>query len=158
MKRTILGLAIMLVVFLTVLVVLAVRPVRRVKAHRGCSDSTLMGNYGWTEFGYEPEGKPDFWTSTALVHFDGHGNFAGNNVYSIDNGAPDPDSPNDLTDGKYTVNPDCTVTITYTWEGGTYTDHGVVVGADGNEVIANEQSERHDTTGQLDMKKIADSD
>ena len=55
MKRTIFGLATVLVVFLTVLAVLVVHPVRTVKAHHGCSDRTLMGDYGWTEFGSDKE-------------------------------------------------------------------------------------------------------
>ena len=158
MKRTIFGLATILVVFLTVLAVLAVRPLRTVKAHHGCSDRTLMGNYGWTEFGYEPEGAPDFWTAAGLVHFDGNGHFSSNDIYSIDNGTPDPNNPSSDTDGTYTVNSDCTIAITYTWESGTYTDHGVVVGADGSEVIANEYSGSNDTTGQVDIKKVPDLD
>ncbi|MGO8733155.1 MAG: hypothetical protein ACLQVM_10205 [Terriglobia bacterium] len=71
MKRTIFGLATILVVFLTVFAVLAVHPSRKVKAHRGCSDRTLIGDYGWTEFGTEFEETPySFWTYDALVHFD----------------------------------------------------------------------------------------
>jgi hypothetical protein len=58
MKRTIFGLATILVVFLTVLAVLVVHPSRKVKAHRGCSNRTLMGDYGWTEFGTEFEYTP----------------------------------------------------------------------------------------------------
>ena len=159
MKRTIFGLATMLVVFLTILVVLVVRPSRTVKAHRGCSDRTLMGEYGWSEFGYEPELTPnDFWTATAFVNFDGQGTFSGSNVYSIDSGTPDPHNPSEMTGGTYTVSSNCTVTITYTWEGDIYTDHGVVVGADGSEVIANEYGSGHDTTGHVDIKKIPDSD
>jgi hypothetical protein len=44
MKRTIFGLATILLVFLTVLAVLVVHPSRKVKAHRGCSSRTLMGD------------------------------------------------------------------------------------------------------------------
>jgi hypothetical protein len=159
MKRTIFGLATILVVFLTVLALLVVHPVRTVKAHHGCSDRTLMGNYGWTEFGYEPEEDPvDFWTAVGLVHFDGNGHFTGTDIYSIDSGTPDPDNPTSDTDGTYTINSNCTITITYTWESATYTDHGVVVGADGSEVIADEYGSGSDTTGHVDIKKIADSD
>jgi hypothetical protein len=163
MKRTIFGLATILVVFLTVLAVLAVRPLRTVKAHHGCSDRTLMGNYGWTEFGYEPEDTPtpNFWTSIALVHFDGNGNFTGGEGYSVDNGSPDADNgTTSITDGTYTVNSDCTIKITYTW-GSTYHDHGVVVGPDGSEVIADEygpDSGSDMTTGHVNMKKVSDSD
>ena len=48
-------------------------------------------------------------------------------------------------------------TITYTWRGGTYTEHGVVVGADGSEVIASEYSAAHDTTGHAEIRKAGDS-
>ena len=161
MKRIIFGLATILVVFLTVLAVLVVRPLRTVKAQHGCSDRTLMGNYGWTEFGYEPEEDPaDFWTAVGLVHFDGNGHFTGSKIYEIDNGVPDPNNPSSDIDGAYTVKSDCTITITYTWtsDSAAYTDHGVVVGANGSEVIAAEQGSNSDTTGHVDIKKIPDSD
>jgi hypothetical protein len=58
-----------------------------------------------------------------------------------------------------TVESDCTMTITYTYQGNTYNDHGVVVGIDGSEVIANEvDTTVVDTTGHVDMKKIGDWD
>ena len=101
---------------------------------------------------------PEFWTSVGLVHFDGNGNFTGSNIYDIENGVPDPGNPSSDTDGTYTVNSNCTVTITYTWEGGTYTDHGLVVDAIGGEVIAAEQGSNSDTTGHVDIKKIWGSD
>ena len=162
MKRTIFGLATILVVFLTVMAVLVVHPSRKVKAHRGCSNRTLMGDYGWTDFGTEFEyTPPEFWTDVGLVHFDGNGVFTGSNIYDIENGVPDPGNPSINTDGTYAVNPDCTVKITYTWESDTYTDHGVIVGANGSEVIADEygpQTGPNMTTGHVDMKKVADSD
>jgi hypothetical protein len=100
----------------------------------------------------------DFWTATAHVNFDGQGTFSGRSVYSINNGAPDPDNPSEMTGGTYTVSSDCTVTLTYTWEGAIYTDHGVVVGADGSEVIANEYGSGLNTTGHLEVKKVGDAD
>ena len=74
MKRTIWAVTTLLIVFATLLTVLLVRPLGTVKAHRGCSNRTLVGDYGWTEFGLEAEttGAP-FWTQTGLVHFDGTG-------------------------------------------------------------------------------------
>jgi hypothetical protein len=145
----------MLVVFAAVIAVLVVRPVRTVKAQPGCSNRTLMGNYGWTEFGHEPEseGTP-FWTMVGLVQFDGNGNFSGSNIYYIENGTPDPANPSSVTGGTYTVNSNCAVTITYSWEGETYTDHGLIVDAVGGEVIADEYSSDNDTTGHVDVKKI----
>jgi len=163
MKRTIFGLATILVVFLTVLAVLVVHPLRTVKAHHGCSDRTLMGDYGWTEFGTEFEySPPEFWTQVGLVHFDGNGSFTGSELYGIENGLPDPlNGTTSITGGTYTVKPDCTVKITYTWESDTYYDHGVVVDANGSEVIAAEYGPDTGpdmTTGHVDIKKVADSD
>jgi hypothetical protein len=153
MKRTILRFASALGVFLAVLGVLAVHQVRTVKAHHGCSERTLMGDYGWTEFGLEPEttGTP-FWSQTGLVHFDGNGNFTGRDLYDVESGALDGPS---TEAGTYTVDSACTITISYTWESEVYTDHGVIVGANGSEVIAEESSELSDTTGHVDMKQIA---
>jgi len=160
MRRTIFALATILVVFLTVLAVLVVHPVRTVKAHRGCSDRTLMGNYGWQEFGNEYETTstphPSFWTETGLVHFDGDGNFSASQGYYIENGAAS--GPYSAT-GTYTVESDCTVTITYTSDSSTYIDHGVIVDANGSEVIAVEYDDTVvDTTGHVDIKKMGDSD
>jgi hypothetical protein len=158
MKRMIFGLATLAIVFVAVLAVVGAHPVRKVKAYPGCSDSMLRGNYGWTEFGQEPESSDEFWTTTALVQFDGRGNFSANNIYYTQNGAPDPENPSTASAGSYSVKPNCTVTITYDWEGETYTDHGVVVGADASEVLANEESSESDTTGHVDLKKVADGD
>ena len=158
MKRTIFGLAIMLVVFLTVLAVLVVRPLRTVKAQPGCSNRTLMGNYGWTESGTEFENSPpQFWTQVALVHFDGNGIFTASEAYEIVNGVPSPNNGTGSVSGTYTVNPNCTIQITYTYEGDTFYDHGLVVDAIGGEVIANEygpDTGPNMTTGQVDIKKI----
>jgi hypothetical protein len=162
MKRTIFVLASILVVFAALLAVLVVRPVRTVKAQTGCSNRTLMGNYGWTEFGYDPEDTPaSFWTGVELVHFDGNGSFSGSQTYYIENGVPDPTNGTASISGTYTVNPDCAIQITYTWEGDTYYDHGLIVDAIGGEVIADEygpQSGPNMTTGHVDIKKIWGSD
>jgi len=160
MKRIIFGLATILVVFLTVLAVLVVRPLRTVKAQHGCSDRTLMGDYGWTEFGTEFEvtstPNPSFWTQAGLVHFDGHGNVAASKMYYVENGVSA--GPGSAT-GTYIVGSDCTIKITYQYEGDTYIAQGVVVGANGSEVIAVDyNNSATDTTGHVEIKKIADSD
>ncbi|MGB7592669.1 MAG: hypothetical protein WBO19_15650 [Terriglobia bacterium] len=162
MKRTIFGLATVLVVFLTVLAVLVVHPLRTVKAHHGCSDRTLMGDYGWTEFGSDKEDTPTptyFWTVTALVHFDGNGHFSASDVWEVDDGV----SSGPLTGaGTYTVNSNCTMTITYTTGDVTWSDNGVIVDANGGEIIASEYGpappSEDATTGHVDIKKIGDSD
>ena len=161
MKRTILGLATILVVLLTVLAVLVVHPTRRVKASVGCTASTLSGPYGWSEFGLEPEDArplhwppipPSFWTESALVDFTPTsataGTFTGSDVSYIENGKP---QTSGFTGGNYTVESDCSVTMTYTWDSVTYTDHGIIVG---NEVIATEQDSSNDTTGHVVLKQV----
>jgi hypothetical protein len=172
MKRTILALATILIVFLAVLAVLTVHPIRRVQALPTCSNSLLDGNFAWTEFGAEPEAAkplplvttpPSFWVTSALVNFDGDGNFSGTHIYYVENGRPDPGNPSSITGGTYTVGtstlnsvPSCTVSITYTWQGETYTDHGVIItlAAVATEVRAVEQSNKHDTTGHVEMKAV----
>jgi hypothetical protein len=119
-----------------------------------------MGDYGWTEFGTEFESTstphPSFWTEAGLVHFDGNGNFSASEVYDVENGVVS--GPFSAT-GTYAVESDCTICINYTSEGDTYIDHGVVVDANGSEVIADEyDSTVVDTTGHVDVKKIRDSD
>ena len=157
MKRTIFGLATILVVFLTVLAVLVVHPARKAKAHHGCSNRTLMGNYGWTEFGYEPEEDPvDSWTAVGLVHFDGNGHFTGTQGYIVKSGVLT--GPGGTTAGTYHVDSDCTILITYDFESETYTIHGVVVGPHGSEIKAVGSSSGSDLTASVDVKKIADQD
>ena len=156
MKRTILAATTLLVVFATVLTVLLVRPLGTVKAHHGCSNRTLVGDYGWTEFGLEPEttGAP-FWTQTGLVHFDGTGTFSGSNIHYVESGTAS--GPSTET-GTYSVDSNCTVSITYTWDSETYTDNGVVVGLNGSEVVANEYGSASDTTGHVDIKRVTDGE
>jgi hypothetical protein len=161
MKRTIFGLAAILVVCLAVFAVLAVHPLRTVKAHHGCSPHTLLGDYGWTEFGSDVEESTPttFWTATALAHFDGNGNFSLSDYKEVDDGVPN--GPLSTT-GTYTVNSNCTMTITYAFESFTYNNNGVIVGANGDEVIASEfgpaPPSDEATTGHVTIKKIGDSD
>ena len=156
MKRAVLGLATIFIVFLSVFAVFLVRPLRTAKANRGCSNRTVMGNYGWSEFGMEPETKgTPFWTMAGLAHFDGNGNFTGTQGYIVQSGVP---TGPGATTGTYHVDSDCTITITYDFESETYTDDGVVVGPNGSEIMAAESSSGSDTTGKVDIKKIADWD
>ena len=156
MKRTIWAVTTLLIVFATLLTVLLVRPLGTVKAHRGCSNRTLVGDYGWTEFGLEAEttGAP-FWTQTGLVHFDGTGTFSGRNINYVESGTAS--GPSTET-GTYSVDSNCTVSITYTWNSDTYTDNGVVVGTNGSEVVASEYSSESDTTGHVDIKRVTDGE
>ena len=154
MKRAVLGLATIFIVFLSVFAVFLGRPLHTAKASRGCSNRTVMGNYGWSEFGMEPETKgTPFWTMAGLAYFDGNENFTGTQGYMVTNGVP---TPPGATTGTYHVDSDCTITITYDFESETYTDHGVVVGPNGSEIMAVESSSGSDTTGKVDLKRLAD--
>ena len=117
MKRTILALAIMLVVFVAVFAVLALRPVHKVRAHNGCSVASLKGNYGIVGTGFfggtgATEGPAA--TFSAVLTFDGEGDFSGNEWVTIEDnivrGYPIIDWS--FTGGTYTVNPDCSATFT----------------------------------------------
>jgi hypothetical protein len=117
MKRTILALAIMLVVFVAVFAVLALRPVHKVRAHNGCSVASLKGNYGIVGTGFfggpgDAVGLPA--NFSAVLTFDGEGDFSGNDWVTIEDnivqGYPVIDWS--FTGGTYTVNPDCSATFT----------------------------------------------
>jgi len=125
----------------------------------------LNGYYAWREFGTEfevplaiPPHPASSWTQAGLVNFDGIGTVTASNMYYIENGVASGPS---ATTGTYTVGgaeSACTVTITYTWEKATYTDHGVIIldaPSVGSEVIAVEQSSKKDTTGNVDIKRVA---
>ncbi|MGB7590065.1 MAG: hypothetical protein WBO19_02340 [Terriglobia bacterium] len=165
MKRTIFGLATILVVCLTVLTVLAVRPLRTVKAHRGCSNRTLFGDYGATLSGEQQGDGPV--TMVALLHFDGNAGLSGGaHGYQIVGFAVS--GPGSSWEGgTYEVLPDCSITATIP---GTppATLQGVVVNADGNEVIGElfyprttpitSPDQPNAGMGTFDMKKVSDSD
>jgi hypothetical protein len=162
MKRAIVVLLTVLVVFVAVFAVLVLRPVQKVKATPYCGQTQLNGPYAWTETGTEFEvpfaHPPSSWTEAGLVEFDGTSTVTSSNLYYIENGVAS--GPGSAT-GSYTVAgtfPACTVTITYTWENETYTDHGVIVfeGVDTvDEVVAVEHSNKKDTTGTVRIKRIS---
>jgi hypothetical protein len=152
MKRTILALATVLVVFVAVFAALVLRPVPKVKAHRGCSNRTLMGTYGFNGSGFN-SGDPA--TLEGLLHFDGNGNLSGSSFYAIVNGVPDPGNPNSFTGATYTVNSDCTMTANgISIFSATVTGYAVVVGADGSEITGDLQSSNSNTTATFDAKKV----
>ena len=151
MKRTTFALATIVVVLSIVSVVLLVHPMRTVKAHPGCSDRTLTGNYAWAEFGYQPEDiPPDFWATTALVNFNGQGSFTASAGYEVDNAVYD--ATNVSFDGSYTVHSNCTVTLTYTYDAHPFESYGVIVGPDAAEITGVDGG--YETTGQMDLKKV----
>ena len=115
MKRTVFVLSTMLVVFVAVFAVLVMRPVRKVKAGKGCSNASLYGNYALVISGlYDSDGFT--WDFSMLANFDGKGNLSGSSLNTAFHGAnygpPGTPGPETFTGGKYTVNNDCTVVMT----------------------------------------------
>jgi hypothetical protein len=154
MKRTIFVLLTILVVFVAVFAVLVVHPVRTVKAqHHGCSKRTLSGNYGLVGSGFalaSGTNKPA--SLVGLLHFDGDGNLTGSNIYMVVNAVVS--GPSSLTTGgSYDISSGCTIALTFS---PTWTSNGVVVGANGSEVIAD--IENGTGTATIDIKKVSDLD
>jgi hypothetical protein len=145
MKRTVFVLSTMLVAFVAVFAVLVLRPVRKVKAGRGCSDAALYGNYriamtGSIDYydGYSFEPGP--WDISMLATFDGKGDFSGSNLFAVFWGSVISTSAESFTGGKYTVYPNCTVTMTI--PGGVsvfayikVSFNGVVIDTGGDEAV-----------------------
>jgi hypothetical protein len=86
-----------------------------------CSNATLTGDYGFTISGTRPLGPPpapiEQFVGLAVTHFDGNGGLiqpAGSSHGSISG-----DSPTDTGFGSYSLNADCTGTMTLTLNGRT---------------------------------------
>jgi hypothetical protein len=158
MKRTIFGLATVLVVFVAVFAVLVLRPVRKVKAgHHRCSERTLSGNYGLSALGIYIGYNRSF---SMLATFDGKGGFSGSSFDIVDAGFEY--IPDSFTGSTYTVNPDCTCTLTIPGPYGPFTTaitlNGIVVDTGGDEVVGSWYETHESTSGSFDMKKVPDSD
>ena len=162
MKRTIFALATLLVVILTVFAVLALRPVRKVKAHNGCSDATLQGSYGVVGSG--------FFTITAeltympanfslLANFNGKGGLSGSSLNFIEGGNTSGDVASSFVGGTYTINSNCTCTlITPPIAGDILYLYGIVVDTGGDEVVGSWYDNTDSDSGSFQMKKVSDSD
>jgi hypothetical protein len=113
MKRTVIVLSTLLIVFVAVFAVLVLRPVRKVKASRGCSNASLKGNYSVVMPGYyTEEAVVAEWDFSTLASFDGQGNVSGSNLFGTYDGENWGGGPESFTGGWYTVYPDCSVAIT----------------------------------------------
>jgi len=149
MKRTILVLASMLVVFVAV--------VPKVKAHTGCSDAMLNGKYalvipGTYDYYYA-------WDFSMLATFDGKGGFSGSSLNSVYYDALYY-SPETFTGGTYTVNRDCTCTLTtptLTMVGNPVYFNGIIIGPDGDEVVGTLYS-ASDLAATFDAKRVAEAE
>lgn len=100
-----------------------------------CSNETLRGDYGFTVSGMRPSapgGPLETIIGVALTTFDGHGNLTQtDNIHGSLSGFPTPDRPGT---GTYSVNADCTGTMTLTNSGAPQLTLHIVVVDDGNEV------------------------
>ena len=108
MKRNSFVLASLLVVFVAVFVLRAVRPVPKVRAQPPtCSTSSLTGSLGlWAPGSTGGNG----WDLSMLVTFDGSGTFTGSHVYAVRGGAAVPGSGASFSNGTYSVDADCKFT------------------------------------------------
>ncbi len=104
-----------------------------------CTNATLEGDYGFTITGTRPSapmpGAPiETIVGVAMTHFDGNGNLTQtDNVHGSVNGSPTPDRPGT---GTYTINANCTGTMTLSNQGAPTLTLRIVVVDNGNEVRA----------------------
>ena len=169
MKRTIFAVSIVLVVFVAVFAVFALRPVRKVKASSGgCSNWTLHGWYGLTAQGYfnnpGADAPPYFFPGnfSMLAEFcpwaNPSNNFQGKDIkvfYLTPTGTVNPTVPDFTTGGTYTVNSNCTVTITtphITSIDASLTGYGTVLSY--LEVFGNLSADNQNITGTFDAKPV----
>jgi hypothetical protein len=96
----------------------------------GCSDATLQGEYAFGATLYTPNGTngpPQ--VVTGIKIFDGNGNFIQHD-YRGDSG----DVPFGTEDGTYSVDPDCTGTMTIQLAPGVVLDLKIVISNGGNHI------------------------
>lgn len=96
------------------LVVLSATLVPAVYAQGGCTDATLTGNYAFNLSGFAspvtPKRGAQPWAVTGVLNLDGAGNISASYAGSINGGV----FTAQTTSGTYTVNSDCTGSITFT--------------------------------------------
>jgi len=161
MKRTIFALASVLVVFLIVFAVLALRPVSKVKAQHGCSNRTLFGVYGVTTSSAHQNGGNE--TTSALLHFDGNGGLSFTENWDLNRYTSS--GPASATGGTYEVNSDCSMTFTSPPPAPFTYGYGTIV-ANGTEAFgvlfapstATDSNPANAEQGTWDAKKVCDSE
>jgi hypothetical protein len=106
-------------------------------AFHACTNETLEGDYGFTVSGTRPSAPGPFApvetvVGVAMTHFDGDGGLTQtDNIHGSLTGFPAPDRKGT---GTYTVNSDCTGTMTLSSPGSPTLTLRIVVVDDGNEV------------------------
>jgi hypothetical protein len=165
MKRTILVLLTLLVVFVAVFSVLVLRPVPKATAAAptfGCTNKTLFGTYGLVGSGFYRDAETNVpGDVSGLVTFNGKGTFTGSNLNIVANGSGLPDNPYYIPTGDatatYTVSPDCAVTLQVAGEfGGSVTvyAYGTIVDPIAGEIVGNILSSNPNVTGTFHATKV----
>jgi hypothetical protein len=151
----------MLVVFVTVFAILALRSLPKVKAgNHVCSDATLRGSYALVGPG-AVQGPYD--TSFSLIAtFNGMGQYTGSEFNTTLEGRPGYLEPYTIPSTSYTVNPDCSVNFTipattYTHDpfAHTVTLNGTLVDTGGDEVTGSWYDEPDQISGTFDLIRVA---
>jgi hypothetical protein len=160
MKRTIFVLATVLVVFVAVFAVLALRPVTKVKAgSMGCSAKTLKGNYGLTGRGIS--GDTYFVSFSMIATFNGTGDYTGSEFNTTWSGIPGTSEPYTIPSTSYSVNPDCSCSWTIPADSYNYeisyaiTLNGIAVDTGGDEVVGTWYDNGDDISGTFHAKRVA---
>jgi hypothetical protein len=164
MKRTILALVSMLVVFVAVFGVFLLRPVSKAKAAPtiGCSNRLLLGSYGFVASGSYLHDEANVPADLSmLATFDGNGTFRGSRLNIVANGSGLPGNPYSFPTGAatatYAVNPDCTFTAQVAGEfGGSVTVYasGAIVDPIAGELVGNIWSTADNVTGTFHATKV----
>ena len=109
-------------------------PTTTAYAQPGCTEATLTGNYGFSFSGFSTKkglnGKLVPFYGAGLLTFDGLGSVSGTFTYSLNGEGGVSNNP---YNGSYTVNVDCTVSVTGTNGGDSF--NGVIVSG-GTEILA----------------------
>jgi hypothetical protein len=137
--------ALLLAAALLVLMPISKHPAFAAHAQGACGEASLTGTYGFAFSGFVVQqnvSQPFYGSGIATFH---NGNVSASFAASV-NGAPSPD--NTYT-GTYTVNHDCTVSVTSTSQGDNFV--GVIVDG-GAEVLATDITPGD--TLNVDFKKL----
>ena len=133
MKRTIAPAA--LVIAVVTVFVLGIRPRAQADEHRGCSDASLQGSFGFTSIGTLLALPPPFagpFGEIGRQTFDGQGNTDGTATFSANGNIR-----RVTIQGTYMVNPDCTGSMTlYVSPMGATVPLDFVIDDDGTELRA----------------------